>query len=280
MKPSDGPDTDALDLRGRVAVVTGAASGQGRATAIRLRRAGAAVAALDVNAEGLSTLGDEFLTVAVDISDPEAVAEAFDQIQDALGPTYILAAAAAIWGGWNSIVDLDYDDLERILRINTFGVLYCVRHAARQMIEEGRGGRIVLWSSVAATRGQPCDIPYTVSKAAVEGMARPLAAELAQYEITVNAIAPGAIDTPMLAGSDLSFYDTVLPGRRIGTPEEVAELVAWLCSPRSRFVTGGVIPIDGGVMAINGPWALAHTLHQLEPGVLDATKAALYGPDR
>lgn len=272
-----GPGADVLDLSGRVAVVTGAASGQGRATALRLHRAGAAVAALDLNSSGLETLDEGILPLTVDISDPDAVADALESTENTLGPAYILAAAAAIWGGWNSIVDMEYDDMERIFRINTFGALYCVKNAARQMIRAGQGGRVVLWSSVAATRGQPCDIPYSGSKAALEGMARPLAGELARHEITVNVIAPGAIDTPMLAGSDLSFYDTVLPGRRIGTPEEVAELVAWLCSPRSRFVTGAVIPIDGGVTSINGPWALANTLHQLDTELLEEMKKDVYG---
>lgn len=272
-----GRGADVLDLGGRVAVITGAASGQGRATVRRLRRAGATVAALDLNAEGLATLGDDILTLAVDTSEPDRVAEAFEEIEGSLGPAYILASAAAVWAGWNSIVDMDYDDVERIFRINTFGTLYCVKNAARQMVREGRGGRIIMWSSVAAARGQAGDIPYTGSKAALEGMARPLAAELAQHEITVNVIAPGAIDTPMLGAADLSFYDTVLPGRKIGTPDEVAELVAWLCSPRSRFVTGAIIPIDGGVASINGPWALAHTLHQLDPDLVARLKAALYG---
>ena len=271
-----GSEMDLLDLSGRVAVVTGAASGQGRATALRLHRAGARVAALDMNTEGLATLDEGILTLAMDTSNAARVDAAFEEVENLLGPTYILAAAAAIWGGWNSIVDLEYQDMERIFRINTFGSIYCIKNAARQMIEKGQGGRIIMWSSVAATRGQPRDIPYTGSKAALEGMARPLAGELAQHEITVNVIAPGAIDTPMLGGADLSFYDTVLPGRKIGAPEEVAELVAWLCSPRSRFVTGAVIPIDGGVTSINGPWALANTLHQLDPDLLEQMKAALY----
>ena len=271
-----GRGADVLDLGGRVAVITGAASGQGRAAVRRLQRAGAAVAALDLDTERLATLGDDILTLAVDTSDPDRVAEAFDEIESSLGPAYILASAAAVWAGWNSIVDMDYEDVERVFRINTFGTLYCVKNAATQMVREGRGGRIIMWSSIAAARGQTGDIPYTGSKAALEGMARPLAAELARHEITVNVIAPGAIDTPMLGGTDLSFYDTVLPGRKIGTPDEIAELVAWLCSPLSRFVTGAIIPIDGGVASIHGTWALAHTLHQLDPDLVARLKAALY----
>lgn len=267
---------DRLDLTGRTAVVTGAASGQGRAAALRLSRAGAAVAALDIDAAGLDSLDDGILALAVDTSDPAAVEEAFDEIHRTLGPPYILASAAAVWAGFNSILDLDYGDLERIFRINTFGTLYCVKHAARLMTEEGRGGRIILWSSIAAARGQPCDIPYTGSKAALEGMARAIAAELSPREITVNVIAPGAIATPMLGGADLSFYDTLLPGRRAGTPEEVAEMVAWLCSPQSRFVTGAVIPIDGGVAAVNGPWMLAGAIRSADPALLDALMADLY----
>ncbi len=277
MNPSD---TDLLDLTGRVAVVTGAASGQGKAAALRLHRAGASVAALDLDAEGLASLGNGIMTLTVDTSDPAAVEEAFDEIRRSLGPAYILAAAAAVWAGWNSILDLDYRDLERIFRINTFGTLYCVKNAARHMTEAGRGGRIVMWSSIAAARGQPHDIPYTGSKAALEGMARAISGELAPREITVNVIAPGAIDTPMLGDADLSFYDTVLPGRRVGVPEEVAEMVAWLCSPRSRFVTGAVIPIDGGVAAVNGPWMLSRTIRSADPALVDALKADIYPADR
>ena len=92
------------------------------------------MAALDLNEEGLATLGDGILTLAVDTSDPDRVGEAFVQVENSLGPAYILATAAAIWAGWNSIVDMDYDDVERIFRINTFGTLYCVKNAARQMI--------------------------------------------------------------------------------------------------------------------------------------------------
>ena len=120
------------------------------------------------------------------------------------------------------------------------------------MIEEGRGGRIVLWSSIGAGAAIAGHAAYCAGKAAIEGLGRALAAELGPYGITVNTIAPGAIDTPMLSTTPDPAYFEVLPVGRAGTPEEVAHLVSYLCSDASGFMTGAVLALDGGLSGVNG----------------------------
>jgi NAD(P)-dependent dehydrogenase (short-subunit alcohol dehydrogenase family) len=252
-------------LSGCVAVVTGAASGQGRATAVRLAREGALIAALDVDPAGLASLQDECerdgtttcLPIEVDVSSATAVQAAFAQSQEALGPAYILAAAAAIYPPPRDVIDMTPEQIARIFDVNVFGIFNCVREAARQMVDADRGGRIVLWSSLGARRAIAGYGPYCSTKGAVEGLARALAAELGPAGVAVNVIAPGAVDTPMIAGEDLAREAALLPARRIGQPEDVAELAAYLCSSHVGFMTGTVIDIDGGSGAINGMAARA-----------------------
>jgi 2-hydroxycyclohexanecarboxyl-CoA dehydrogenase len=246
-------------LAGKVVVVTGAASGQGRATAVRLAREGAPVAAIDVNAEGLASLaaeieaaGGTMLPLEVDVASQAAVEEAFARVRSELGPTYVLAAAAAIYPPPREVVDLPADEVERIFAVNVYGIFHCARAAGRQMIEAGEGGRILLWSSVGARLAIAGYSAYCASKGAVEGFSHVLAVELGPHGVLVNVIAPGAIDTPMLAGADLDTHASLLPSGRVGQPEDVAELAAYLCSPLAGFVTGTTITIDGGSCAVNG----------------------------
>lgn len=244
----------------RVAVVTGAASGQGRATALRLAGEGALVGALDVDIAGLDGLVDQIsaaggkcLGLRVDVSDAGAVRSAFDQIEGELGPAYVLAAAAAIYPPATLSHLRDPAETAKVFDVNLMGVIHCASAATCQMIEEGAGGRIILWSSIGANAVIAGHAAYCAGKAAIEGLGRALAAELGPYGITVNTIAPGAIDTPMIAElpPDPGYFE-VLPVGRVGTSEEVAHLVSYLCSDTSGFMTGAVLALDGGLSGVNG----------------------------
>ena len=248
-----------MGVSGRVAVVTGAASGQGRATSLRLAGEGALVAALDLDPTGLASLVDEISdegaccrAFQVDVSDAEAVATAFADIEADLGRTYVLAAAAAIYPPGVLSHLRDPEETARIFDVNLMGVVHCASAATSQMIEEGQGGRIVLWSSIGAGAAIAGHAAYCAGKAGIEGLGRALAAELGPYGITVNTIAPGAIDTPMLTTPPDPAYFEVLPAGRAGTPEEVAHLVSYLCSDASEFMTGAVLALDGGLSGVNG----------------------------
>lgn len=249
-----------MGLSGRVAVVTGAASGQGRATALRLAGEGAVVGALDIDTCGLDGLVEEIRFTGgtcrglqVDVADAEAVKSAFAEIESELGRAYVLAAAAAIYPQASLLHLRDPAQTARVFDVNLMGVIHCTSAATTQMIEEGCGGRIILWSSIGAGAAIAGHAAYCAGKAAIEGLCRALAAELGPYEITVNTIAPGAIDTPMIADlpPDPEYYE-ILPVGRPGTPDEVAHLVSYLCSDTSGFMTGAVLALDGGLSGING----------------------------
>ena len=248
-----------MGVSGRVAVVTGAASGQGRATSLRLAAEGALVAALDVDSAGLESLVEEISEMGarcrglqVDVSDAEAVTEAFAEIDADLGRAYVLAAAAAIYPKGTLSHLRDPRETARVFDVNLMGVIHCASAATSQMIEEGRGGRIILWSSIGAAAAIAGHAAYCAGKAAIEGLGRTLAAELGHFGITVNTIAPGAIDTPMISDlpPDPAYYE-ILPVGRAGTPDEIAGLVSYLCSAESGFMTGAVLAVDGGLSGIN-----------------------------
>ena len=245
-------------LTGRHAVVTGAGSGLGRASARALAKAGAQIVLLDRDASALSSIAEELGASvasqhAVDVTDAAAVAAAFAK----LDRCDILVNSAGIEGPRGGLEDADPADIRRVMDINLFGALNCVQAAVPAMKASGRGGAIVNIASTAGMVGSARLAAYGVSKAAVISMTRSLALTLAPSQIRVNAVCPGSIDSPMFArtldgvdaAADRAHMIAIHPIGRLGQPEEVADAVVFLAAPTSSFCTGIMLPVDGGRLA-------------------------------
>jgi NAD(P)-dependent dehydrogenase (short-subunit alcohol dehydrogenase family) len=249
-------------LGGRHAVVTGAGSGMGRATALRLARSGASVSLLDRDPDALKEtgrlldpIGSAHTAAVCDVTDPAQVDEAFNAFEAMFGPVYALAAAAGILGAAFALDEDAYDIHRKVMAVNVDGVFLTNRRAGHSMAGSGQGGRIVNWSSQAARQGARAHSAYSASKAAVEGLTRVLAVEWASYGIGVNAIALGPVATPMIGmtpEADRSRPD--IPLGRMADPDEVAGLAQFLLSDDARYLTGAVIYFDGGMEAGRGTW--------------------------
>lgn len=241
-------------MAGRVAFVTGASKGLGRAVALALGRAGERVAVgYHRDAEGASeTLaasdGNLLATVPIDVADPASVDAAFQAIEKDMGPVEILVNSAGITRD-NLLVLLDDDRWSEVLRTNLDGAFFTCRRAARRMTR-ARFGRIVNVGSVAWAVGAPGQVNYASAKAGLVGLTRAVARELASRRITCNLVAPGPVTTAMteaLPAARRREIESLVPLGRFGAAEEVAAVVAFLCSDEAGYVTGGVIPVDGGL---------------------------------
>jgi 3-oxoacyl-[acyl-carrier protein] reductase len=248
-------------LEGRIAVVTGGGRGIGRGVAHALARDGAAVVAVarsaqDVEETARGATGPGRVSGRTcDVADAPAVDGLFADVADELGAPDILVCCHGVYTGGTSLVDLPLKQYERTMAVNVRGSLLCVQAAARRM---GAGGRIVLTSSMNALASQTGAVDYDTSKAALHGLVRAAALELAPSAITVNAVAPGWIRTPMSEG-ELDHLDAdglvVNPLGRVGSPADVALAVRWLVDPDNAYVTGTVVPVDGGQLAMLArPW--------------------------
>jgi 2-hydroxycyclohexanecarboxyl-CoA dehydrogenase len=228
-------------LEGRVAVVTGAAQGIGRAIAETLAANGAKVAAFDLEAPQL----DRILGVACDVSDEGAVETAFAQVEAELGEVSVLVLNAGIY----PIVPFEETTREiwdRTMAINLTGAFLCARRALPAMREAGYGRIVGIGSSAGKAGGKRSVAAYAASKAGVMTLMKSIANEYAKHGITANALAPALIDTPMIANTrDLV---NLIPVGRFGKPEEVAALVAFLCSEHAAYMTGEVTDINGGFL--------------------------------
>ena len=248
-------------LAGRRALVTGAAGGIGGATVRHLIDAGAHVVGLDAAAVGAEAPGGCRM-VAGDVADPEQVAEAVRVAAGEDGLDICIANAGVSL--MEDFLDGTLESWGRVLRVNLVGAMVTLKESARAMVQSGKGGRLLATASVAGLHGEAGGSAYCASKAGVIGLVKTLAIELAPAEITVNAVAPGQIDTHMNArdaatigrsegrsGSSVvrEHLDRRVPARRLGTPDEVAALFAFLASDQARFITGEVVRIDGGELA-------------------------------
>jgi NAD(P)-dependent dehydrogenase (short-subunit alcohol dehydrogenase family) len=245
------------ELTGRVGVVTGAAQGIGQAVAAAMAHAGADVALVDLDEERLAetrglveAAGRKALAVACDVGDEDSVGAAFGAIQEALGPAHALVNCAGVICDNEPAEVAKASDLDRLLRVNLKGTLFAAQAAARQMIPAKRG-RIVNLASQAAILSLPNQSLYTATKGAVAALTRSLAIDWAPHNITVNAIAPTFVWTPMAAPmlEIKEVHDASLrriPLGRIAQPQDIAGAALFLCSDGAAMITGHLLPVDGG----------------------------------
>ena len=243
----------------RVALITGAAKGIGASIADVLAQQGMHVLIGDIDetqarvkAEALTDAGRTASALRIDVGDPASITAAFEVIDQQCGRCDIVVNNAGIAKTF-PFVDFPLDSWQAHLAINVTGVLLCAQAGARRMMRE-RWGRIINIASVAGMRAVGAGrTGYGTSKAAVIGLTRQMAVELAEHGITANAVAPGPIDTPMTrvlhSPEFRQSYTDAIPMNRYGTPEEIAAAVAYLASDGAAYVTGIVIPVDGGFLA-------------------------------
>jgi len=251
------------DVVGEAAVVTGASHGIGEAIALELARNGLDVAVFDIDAAAgeettaaIRERGAAASVHEVDVADERAVECAVEAALDRHGRVDVLVNSAGIQLP-GEIVDYDADDWDRQFAVNTRGSFLPSKHVARRLIERGDGGRIVNVASQVGKRPSPGIAAYSASKAAVIAFTRALAEELADHDVTVNAVCPGKIETGLLeqwadrqSVPREELFERVaaeeIPRGRLGTPEDVAALVAFLASEAADFVTGQAVNVTGG----------------------------------
>jgi glucose 1-dehydrogenase len=254
---------EAMQLAGRVALVTGSDSGIGQATAIEFAREGADVvvtyrsdrAGADRTRVEVERLGRRALVVEVDVAIEASVEALFDQALEAFGTVDVLVNNAGVNGSGTPLLDMETATWDRAMRTNLYGYFFCARRFARERRAAGGGGRIVNITSIHAEAASPGNAEYDTTKAGQSMLTRTLAVELAALRINVNAIGPGMILTPMNqeAVEDPAVarkHAQAIPWRRAGSPREVARLAVYLASDDADYVTGESIYIDGGLLRV------------------------------
>src|SRR2546422_2963466 len=244
-----------FSLQDRVALVTGASQGIGRATSLALASAGAKVAAAARNVEKLAAVvakiaaaGGEALAVSMDVADAERVKAGFKQTLERFGKLDILVNNAAITRD-GLAVRMKPDDWEAVLRTNLTGAHLCIQQALATMMK-ARAGRIINISSVVAQSGNAGQANYVAAKAGLIGLTKAIAMEIASRNITVNAVAPGFIKTPMtnvLPDKVKEELNTRIPLGRMGSARDVAAAIVFLASDEAGYITGHVLDVNGGM---------------------------------
>ena len=250
-----------LSFENRVALVTGAASGMGLATAKAFAEAGAAITLADINedaarsaAKGLVAAGHKAIGIRCDVADEAEVAAMVAQTVSTFGRLDAAFNNAGVQAPPSDMADEAAEEFDRVNAINLRGVWACMKHELRHMRAQG-SGTIVNCSSLGGLVGLPSRAAYHASKHGVIGLTRSAALEYAPRGIRINAVCPGIIDTPMVASMLTSQPEAMKemmkeqPIGRLGRPEEIAAAVLWLCSPGSSFVIGHALAVDGGYTA-------------------------------
>ncbi|WP_022686608.1 glucose 1-dehydrogenase [Sphingomonas phyllosphaerae] len=239
----------------KVAFVTGAAGGIGRATAVAFAREGAKVAVLDrteaslnATAAEIRALGASVITIACDVAEPDQVAMAVARTVETFGRLDCAFNNAGVENKPLAVADIDVEEWDRVNDINLRGTFLCMKHEFTQMLRQG-GGVVVNTSSGAGVRGVAGGGAYAASKHAIIGLTKSAALDYATKNIRVNAVLPGNIATAMMdrfTAGDIQKAIDLEPVGRLGKPEEIAEAVLWMCSDLGAFVTGAAISVDGG----------------------------------
>jgi len=246
------------ELDGKVAVITGAGSGMAQAAAAVFVREGAKVLACDISGGQKATadaLGDACVPFEVDVTDEASVEAMFAAALETFGKVDAALNVAGVGSG-GPLADLDLEEWDRVMAVNLKGVMLGTKHAIRTMLPTG-GGAIVNWSSIGGMNGSRLPTSaYSASKHGVIAITKQAAIEYGEHGIRANAICPGFIETPMSGGKGAAArFPALVQGsclKRGGQPEEVAELASFLASDRAGYITGAVIPIDGGSTCVIG----------------------------
>ncbi len=242
----------------KVSIITGADSGLGQAAALRLAKDGVNIVAVDINEKGgnetvklVKEIGTDCIFIKADVSKAEDVKNYVDQTVERFGTIDYFFNNAGISGSGSLFLDSKVEEINQIVGINLMGALYGVYYVADVMLKNG-GGSIVNTASSAGVIGQDSVVAYSATKHGIVGLTKSLVAEYAKDGLRVNAIAPGPTETPMVK----AFYEANpamkenatkgIPQKRLGTPEEVAELVTFLLTSEAKYINGEVIRIDGG----------------------------------
>lgn len=241
-------------MDGKIAIVTGGASGIGLATAKKLLSEGAKVVLVDWNfdvSDIARSLNEDAMGIKCDVSSEEDVKKCVSEVIEKFGHIDYLVANAGIGGGPNKAHEVSLEEWNKVIAVNQTGIFLMNKYVISEMLKSG-GGAIVNTSSMYGLVGTTMSFAYSASKGAINQMTRSLALTYARDNIRVNAIAPGYVDTPILASVPKDMNDAManqLPIGRLGEDTEIANLICYLLSDNATFITGAIVPIDGGFTA-------------------------------